>query len=161
MAMGAAAWFLWELWTAAEPKPVTDDFLKLLHESFARNWRDPRTWPWSRMLWAYRLHSPGGVFDGRDSCPRLDTRLDVTRRETACGKGRHVRAVQSRAIAKLRLKRPTNMSASDVRDQPRRSVVTGSTDAARRAGINDAINATVARSAGTAANVNGSSGLTP
>ncbi len=53
MAMGAAAWFLWELWTAAEPKAVTDDFLKLLHESFARNWRDPRTWPWSRMLWAY------------------------------------------------------------------------------------------------------------
>ena len=48
-----AAWFLWELWTAAAPKPITDDFLKLLHDSFARKWRDPRTWPWTRMWWAY------------------------------------------------------------------------------------------------------------
>jgi hypothetical protein len=48
-----AAWFLWELWTFAAPKPITDDFLKLLHDSFARKWRDPRTWPWTRMWWAY------------------------------------------------------------------------------------------------------------
>ena len=48
-----AAWFLWELWSAAAPKPITDDFLKLLHDSFARRWRDPRTWPWARMGWAY------------------------------------------------------------------------------------------------------------
>ena len=48
-----AAWFLWELWSAAAPKPITDDFLKLLHDSFARKWRDPRTWPWARMWWAY------------------------------------------------------------------------------------------------------------
>ncbi len=48
-----AAWFLWELWSATLPKPITDDFLKLLHDSFARKWRDPRTWPWSRMRWAY------------------------------------------------------------------------------------------------------------
>lgn len=48
-----AAWFLWELWGAVAPKPITDDFLELLHHSFGRNWRDPRTWPWSRMLWAY------------------------------------------------------------------------------------------------------------
>ena len=48
-----AGWFLWELWTAVAPKPITDDFLKLLDYSFGRNWRDPRTWPWSRMLWAY------------------------------------------------------------------------------------------------------------
>ena len=48
-----AAWFLWELWSATAPKPITDDFLKLLHDSFARKWRDPRTWPWARMGWAY------------------------------------------------------------------------------------------------------------
>ena len=48
-----ATWFLWELWSAAAPKPITDDFLKLLHDSFARNWRDPRTWPWARLGWAY------------------------------------------------------------------------------------------------------------
>jgi hypothetical protein len=59
MTLAAAAWFLWELWSAAEPKPVTDDFLKLLHDSFGRNWRDPRTWPWSRMLWAYGFTALG------------------------------------------------------------------------------------------------------
>jgi hypothetical protein len=49
----AGVWCLWELWGVAEPKPITDDFLKLLSDSFGRNWRDPRTWPWSRMLWAF------------------------------------------------------------------------------------------------------------
>jgi hypothetical protein len=53
MLIGAAGWFVWELWSAVEPKAITDDFLKLLNDSFARNWRDPRTWPWARMLWAY------------------------------------------------------------------------------------------------------------
>jgi hypothetical protein len=48
-----AAWFLWELWSAAAPKPITDDFLKLLNDSFGHNWRNPRTWPWSRVFWAY------------------------------------------------------------------------------------------------------------
>ena len=48
-----ATWFMWELWSAAAPKPITDDFLKLLHDSFARNWREPRTWPWARLGWAY------------------------------------------------------------------------------------------------------------
>jgi hypothetical protein len=49
----AALWLLWELWDAVAPKPITDDFLRLLSDSFARNWRDPRTWPWSRLGWAY------------------------------------------------------------------------------------------------------------
>jgi hypothetical protein len=53
MLLGAAAWFVWELWSAVEPRPITDDFLKLLNDSFARDWRNPRTWPWSRLLWAY------------------------------------------------------------------------------------------------------------
>jgi len=48
-----AAWLLWELWSAVAPKPITDDFLKLLDDSFGRNWRRPRTWPWSQMAWAY------------------------------------------------------------------------------------------------------------
>jgi hypothetical protein len=56
-----ATWFLWELWSAAAPKPITDDFLKLLHDSFARNWRDPRTWPWSRLAWAYGFTTLGAV----------------------------------------------------------------------------------------------------
>ena len=51
--MAVAAWLLWELWSAVAPKPITDDFLKLLDDSFGRNWRRPRTWPWMRMLWAY------------------------------------------------------------------------------------------------------------
>ena len=56
-----ATWFLWELWTAAAPKPITDDFLKLLHDSFARKWRDPRTWPWTRMGWAYGFTALGAT----------------------------------------------------------------------------------------------------
>ena len=48
-----AAWLLWELWSAVAPKPITDDFLKLLDDSFGRDWRKPRTWPWTRIVWAY------------------------------------------------------------------------------------------------------------
>jgi hypothetical protein len=58
-ALVAALWFLWHLWGVAEPTPVSDDFLALLHHSFARNWRDPRTWPWSRLLWAYGFTALG------------------------------------------------------------------------------------------------------
>jgi hypothetical protein len=48
-----AVWLVWELWDAVAPKPITDDFLKLLDDSFGRDWRNPRTWPWTRMAWAY------------------------------------------------------------------------------------------------------------
>jgi hypothetical protein len=51
--IAAAAWLLWELWTAVAPKPITDDFLKLLDDSFGRDWRSPRTWPWARFALAY------------------------------------------------------------------------------------------------------------
>jgi hypothetical protein len=57
--LAAAVWLLWELWSAAEPLPITDDFLKLLNDSFGRNWRNPRTWPWTRVLWAYGFTSAG------------------------------------------------------------------------------------------------------
>lgn len=53
MAMLIGGLLAWELWGAVAPKPITDDFLKLLNDSFARNWRDPRTWPWSRLFYAY------------------------------------------------------------------------------------------------------------
>jgi hypothetical protein len=59
MSLAGALWSLWDLWGSAEPKTVTDDFLALLHDSFARNWRDPRTWPWSRMFWAYGFTALG------------------------------------------------------------------------------------------------------
>ena len=55
----AAARVLCSLWIAAEPPPITDDFLSLLHESFGRNWRDPKTWPWSRVRWAYGFTTVG------------------------------------------------------------------------------------------------------
>jgi len=51
--MAVAAWLVWDLWSAAAPRPITDDFLKLLEDSFARDWRKPRTWPWRRVAWAY------------------------------------------------------------------------------------------------------------
>jgi hypothetical protein len=48
-----AVWFVWELWTAVAPKPITDEFLQLLDDSFGSNWRRLRTWPWARLGWAY------------------------------------------------------------------------------------------------------------
>lgn len=57
----AALWLLWELWDAVAPKPITDDFLRILSDSFARNWRDPRTWPWSRVGWAYGFTLTGVI----------------------------------------------------------------------------------------------------
>ena len=59
--VGVVAWLLWELWSAVAPKPITDEFLKLLDESFGRDWRDPRTWPWARIGWAYGFTLAGAV----------------------------------------------------------------------------------------------------
>jgi len=59
MLTGMGVWLLWELWGAVAPKPITDEFLKLLHESFARRWLKPSTWPWGRVLWAYGFTSVG------------------------------------------------------------------------------------------------------
>jgi hypothetical protein len=56
-----AAWLVWELWSAVAPKPISDDFLKLLDDSFGRNWRDPRTWPWTRLGWAYGFTGVGAA----------------------------------------------------------------------------------------------------
>jgi len=61
MLIGVALWFLWELWSAVEPKPITDDFLRLLHDSFSCDWRNPLTWPWARVFWAYGFTAVGGV----------------------------------------------------------------------------------------------------
>jgi hypothetical protein len=61
MSLAGAIGCLWSLWSSAEPKAVTDDFLALLHDSFARNWRDPRRWPWSRLLWAYGFTAVGAA----------------------------------------------------------------------------------------------------
>ncbi len=49
------------MWSAAAPKPITDDFLKLLDDSFGRDWRSPRTWPWARLAWAYGFTFVGAV----------------------------------------------------------------------------------------------------
>jgi len=51
--IGVAGWLLWDLWNLTTPKPITDDFLKLLDDSFGRDWRKPRSWPWARLAWAY------------------------------------------------------------------------------------------------------------
>jgi hypothetical protein len=59
LVIAVALWLMWELWSAVAPKPITDDFLKLLDDSFARNWLKPRTWPWARLGWAYGFTSVG------------------------------------------------------------------------------------------------------
>lgn len=60
--LGVALWLLWELWTAVEPKPITDDFLRLLDASFGPSWRNPLSWPWTRLLWAYGFTLLGALF---------------------------------------------------------------------------------------------------
>jgi hypothetical protein len=59
--LAVALWLLWELWSAVAPKPITDDFLKLLDDSFGRDWRSPLTWPWTRFLWAYGFTVAGAA----------------------------------------------------------------------------------------------------
>jgi hypothetical protein len=61
MLIGVAVWLLWELWNAVEPKPITDDFLQLLNDSFGRDWRNPLKWPWARLLWAYGFTVAGAT----------------------------------------------------------------------------------------------------
>jgi len=59
--IGGAAWMLWELWSAVEPKPITDDFLRLLNDSFGSDWRNPLKWPWTRLLLAYGFTFAGAM----------------------------------------------------------------------------------------------------
>jgi hypothetical protein len=61
MMVGVAGWFLCELWLAVEPKPITDDFLRLLNDSFGRDWRNPLKWPWGRVLYAYAFTTAGAI----------------------------------------------------------------------------------------------------
>jgi len=37
--MAVGVWLVWDLWSATAPTPITDDFLKLLEDSFARDWQ--------------------------------------------------------------------------------------------------------------------------
>ena len=59
--IGFAVWLLWELWIAVEPKPLTDDFLRLLNDSFGRDWRNPLKWPWARLSYAYGFAIAGAA----------------------------------------------------------------------------------------------------
>ena len=61
MLIGVALWFVWELWLAVEPKPIADDFLRLLNDSFGRDWRNPLKWPWARILYAYGFTAAGVI----------------------------------------------------------------------------------------------------
>jgi hypothetical protein len=62
--MAVAVWLVWELWNAVAPQPITDDFLQLLDQSFGRDWRSPRTWPWARILYAYGFTLVGVAVSG-------------------------------------------------------------------------------------------------
>ena len=61
MLAATSVWFLWELWLAVEPTPITDDFLRLLNDSFGRDWRNPLKWPWARMMYAYGFAAVGAI----------------------------------------------------------------------------------------------------
>jgi hypothetical protein len=51
--LAVAVFLLWDVWSAVAPKPIVDEFLKLVDDSFARDWRRPGTWPWKRVVRAY------------------------------------------------------------------------------------------------------------
>jgi hypothetical protein len=59
--IAVALWLLWQLWNMTEPRPIADDFLRLLHDSFGRRWRNPLTWAWRRVMWAYGFTAVGAV----------------------------------------------------------------------------------------------------
>ena len=59
--IAGVVWQLWVLWTWVEPKPITDDFLRLLNDSFGRSWKRPLTWPWARVFWAYGFTALGAA----------------------------------------------------------------------------------------------------
>ena len=100
--IAVAAWLLWELWSAVAPKPITDDFLKLLDDSFGRNWRSPRTWPWARMGWAYGFTLVGAASAlGRRAVP-FDCDLVIRIREGAGSSRRNVAAFPASALAASR-----------------------------------------------------------
>jgi hypothetical protein len=61
MLVATATWLLWELWSAVEPKPIADEFLRLLNDSFGRDWRNPLKWPWGRVLYAYGFTAAGAI----------------------------------------------------------------------------------------------------
>ena len=42
-------------------KPITDDFLKMLNDSFGRHWSNPLTWAWARVWSAYGFTVIGAV----------------------------------------------------------------------------------------------------
>ena len=61
MMIAVAGWVMWHLWSLAEPRPITDDFLRLLNDSFGHSWRNPLKWPWARVLWAYGFTAVGAA----------------------------------------------------------------------------------------------------
>ena len=96
--LAIALWMMWSLWSVAEPAPIMDDFLRLLSDSFARDWRNPMTWPWSRVCLGLRVY-----LARRRPWPRSDhgrvRRALVTAVEQAAGDAdRDTGNLQSRAI---------------------------------------------------------------
>ena len=98
MLIGVAAWLLWELWSAVEPKPITDDFLRLLNDSFGRDWRNPLKWPWARAAVGVRLHAGRRDADGGRRRDDLDARRLVAAGQGADRPNRHVTELQTRAV---------------------------------------------------------------
>ena len=98
MLIGVAAWFLWELWSAIEPKAITDDFLRLLNDSFGRDWRNPLTWPWARVLWAYGFTVVGATLAAGVGARDLDARRIICHHQGADHPNRHVTKFQTGSV---------------------------------------------------------------
>jgi hypothetical protein len=107
--IAVAAWLLWELWNAVAPKPITDDFLKLLDDSFGRDWRKPRTWPWTRTVWAYGFTTARRHFGARlrpaDLLRALLIQTSRSRRRFVWARPRASGWLNSRRLSPFRLTR--------------------------------------------------------
>ena len=95
--MTVAVWLLWELWNTVAPKPITDDFLQLLDQSFGRDWRNPRTWPWARMVYAYGFTLVGVTIS---LCIGLLVSAAIASRTPARAPSVHVDTSQSYRLAR-------------------------------------------------------------
>jgi hypothetical protein len=95
--MAVVVWVLWELWNAVAPPPVTDDFLRLLDQSFGRDWRRPRTWPWARLAYAYAFTFVGVTVS---MCAGLLISAVISSRTPAKSPSVHVDTSQSFRLAR-------------------------------------------------------------
>ncbi len=101
MMLAIASWMVWSLWSAAEPAPIMDDFLRLLSDSFARDWRNPEDLALVARVVGVRVYGARRR-DWPGSDHRRFRRALVTTIQAASRADRDAGDLQSRAIVRPR-----------------------------------------------------------